>query len=89
LGFDSKLLSRVSGVVLDSILSFYERRMRDVLGPLARVTLSQPSQERANDVAHDAGEAEATVATQHPKTRRLSEVQCVFRNDLNTDSDAT
>jgi hypothetical protein len=33
LGFDSKLLSAVSAIVVDCVLSFYERRMRDVIGP--------------------------------------------------------
>ncbi len=74
LGFDSKLLSKVSGVVVDSILSFYERRMRALLGPLAIVTLSQLSQQGTNT----AGEGEATLgatvdaarATHRPRTRR-------------------
>jgi hypothetical protein len=60
------LLSAVSAMVVDSILSFYERRMRDVIGPLARITLAQASQERAEE----AGEAEAAEATQRPKTRQ-------------------
>ncbi len=69
-----RVLPPVSGVVVDSILSFYERRMRALLGPLALVTLPQLSQQGTNT----AGEGEATLgatvnvarATHRPRTRR-------------------
>jgi len=61
LGFDAKLLSAVSAMVVDCMLGFYERRMRDVIGPLARIALAEPLQERANDDGSK---------TQRPKTRR-------------------
>ncbi len=70
LGFDFKLLSAVSGVVVDSILGFYERRMRDVIGPLPRIALAQPPAQPSQERAEEAGEAEATATTRRPKTRR-------------------
>jgi hypothetical protein len=39
LGFDAKLLSAVNGIVIDTILGFYERRMRGALGPLTRIAV--------------------------------------------------
>jgi hypothetical protein len=66
LGFDSKLLSAVSAMVVDCILSFYERRMRDVIGPLARITLAEPSQEPVDG----AEQPQPPAKTQRPKTRR-------------------
>jgi hypothetical protein len=58
LGFNSKLLSAVSAMVVDCVLSFYERRMRDVIGPLARITLGQSTA------------ATQRPKTRRPKTRR-------------------
>src|SRR3972149_7509951 len=42
LGFDSKLLSSVSRVVVDSIRGCYERRMRDCRGPLTPIAVARP-----------------------------------------------
>ncbi len=65
------MLSKVSGGVVDSILAFYERRMRALLGPLALVTLSQepePSEEgRApTPTAADGGGARKARSTWRP-----------------------
>jgi len=64
LGFDSKLLSAVCGVVVDSILAFYERRMRDFLGPLARIAIAGASRGKDGD------DADASASNARPKTRR-------------------
>ena len=59
-------------VVVDSILPFYERRMRDVLGPLSRITVAQASP--GKDSGSEDGDAEdddASASNARPKTRRL------------------
>jgi hypothetical protein len=68
LGFDSKLLSAVSGVVVDTILAFYERRMRDVIGPLARIPLAEPSHQQGTEEGDAA--ASSVTRTRRAKTRR-------------------
>jgi hypothetical protein len=72
LGFDSKLLSAVSGVVVDSILAFYERRMRNCLGPLARTTIAEGSrrEDGADADASEASASNASASNARPKTRR-------------------
>ena len=64
LRFDAKLLSAASAMVVDCVLSFYERRMRDVIGPLARITIAEPSQEPADG----AGDSHAPSNVQRLKT---------------------
>ena len=66
LGFDSKLLSEVSGVVVDSILGFYERRMRDVIGPLPRIACTEPSSQQGIED----GDPDTSSTSRRPKTRR-------------------
>ena len=76
LGFDSKLLSTLCGVVVDSILAFYERRMRDVLGPLSRFTVAEapplqdPDPEDGDPEEDDARASNSRQETRHPKARR-------------------
>jgi hypothetical protein len=67
LGFDAPLLSAVSGVVVDTLLGFYGRRMRDHLGPLPPV----PSASSAPSTDDD-DERDGLTTTRRP----MSQVRC-------------